>query len=104
MNSYAEKLLASYNYQIIWGNVDDPKEAIQYAIDAHFPFVKEEERADLYASLAEEWDSYPAGFARKLFVSNTINNWNHRRIHGIVHRTQGSGTPEGAEEVPPESA
>lgn len=76
-----EQLLLSYNNKVAWGNAD-ADESLQDAINSVFSTVSLGDRADLYASLKEEWDSFQAGIPRKIFVARTIQQWNHRRVFG----------------------
>lgn len=76
----AEKLLHSYNSKVAWGNADEGQ-ALHEAIDFVYATVSEEERANLYAMLWDSWAEY-VGTGRKIFVTNTIQKWTHKRVHG----------------------
>lgn len=78
-----EKLLQSYNSKVVWGNAD-AEVALSESIDFVFSTASEEDRANLYATLSEQWSSYQSGIPRKLFVATTIRDWQHKRVHGCA--------------------
>lgn len=93
----ANKILGSYNSKVAWGDADHEQALIE-SINFAFPFRAEEERAELFAMLSEEWDKYQAGIPRQIFVASVIQRWNHRSIFSRpAKRTegvQGKGNPK----------
>lgn len=88
----AEHILRSYNNRVAWGEDTDREAALQDAINSAYPMRTDEEKADLYAKLMENWDEYPAGTGRLLYVVSTITKWNNYYLYSnpakVVHGVQ----------------
>lgn len=74
-------LIRCVENSVVWGGMDLGA-AIQDAIKGTFPYASDVRQADLYATLMEGWESNPSGVCRRLFVKESVFNWNTRHVYG----------------------
>lgn len=99
-----QRLIQSYEGKVAWGS-GDHEEALHEAIATAFAGVNEEGQAELYARIADAWDSHRDGMCpRKLWIGQIVNEFMSQRAGEsagslVVHRNLNVPKAE-AEEVP----
>lgn len=109
-----ERLVRSYENAVAFGGAEH-EPSLQDAIKAAFTGLSDEGQAELYARIADAWESYRSGFVpRKLWIGQIVSAFMADRMstatsglkvhdnmpkelkpqrEGHVHLIPGSGTP-----------
>ena len=74
-------LIKSYENAIAWGGSTDHEESLQNAVKAGFPNLPDEDQAELYTRIADEWEGYHGSLApRKLWIGTIVNKFMASRV------------------------
>ena len=76
MSKKVDRFLSNVRCALVWGN-KETQEAIRDTIDGLYPYRPDYAKADLFARLVEEWDNYPAGIPRRIFVKRVLADWEY---------------------------
>lgn len=55
----------------------DVDESIHKAIDAIAPYARDEQKADLFARIKQDWDRYPNGVQRRINLIRVFREWKY---------------------------
>lgn len=77
-------LIKSYENKVAWGGRDH-EESLIAAVDAAFPELPDEARAELYTRIEEQWEGYRTSLApHKLWIGGIVNKFMAERTAKCV--------------------
>lgn len=77
--SITNRFMVSFRNAHLYGG-EDRDGAIHLAIDTVFSLESDERKAHLFSMLVENWDEYPHGVLRRIYLKDVFFRWNQDHL------------------------